>query len=51
VREILERLVDVVIEKGAKYLQVEPFIELTKCSVTPIRELAMKGLVLITDRM
>ena len=49
-RTLLEKFIDQVIMKGAKYLQVDPFIELTKCAITPIRELAMKGLILITDR-
>ena len=49
IREVLEYFIDSVIENGRKYLKVEQFVELTKCSVTPIRELAMKGLSYVSE--
>jgi len=38
-----------VIEHGKKYLKADQFIKLTKWSVTPIRELAMKALGYISE--
>ena len=36
IRKLLEDLVDKVVETGRQYLQVDPFVELTKCAITPI---------------
>ncbi|CAI2386997.1 unnamed protein product [Moneuplotes crassus] len=49
IRKVLEFFIDSVIENGRRYLKASQFIEITRCSVTPIRELAMKALTFISE--